>query len=384
MKICLWFLLTLFWQVAATAQQPVDLLMTGDGRKITRPEQWTIHRRRLLSIAKEYVYGTIPPKPEHISVKTLSTRSVLGGDATESLFVLNIHRDSQTVPVRVGVIRPATGRPCPVFVKNDRWLFDLSAMPSGRKRQQYEEQKREQTLQEVRKLLIAHGYGVCKFVREDLAVDAPSCRQSGVLAMYPEYDWGAIAAWAWGYQPVIDHLLAAYNIDAKRIIATGHSRGGKTALAAAIVDDRIAIAAPSASGSGGTGSMQHFTPGGRQQTPQLLATNHSFWFSPHLDNLDPRQSLPIDGHTLLALVAPRGVINTHGADDPLANPLGTRMMFEASAPVFQMLGASTAAATHWRSGGHGHTVEDWKAMLDYAEAYFAKRELPRRFNNWPK
>ena len=53
------------------------------------------------------------------------------------------------------------------------------------------------------------------------------------FALYPEYDWGTIAVWAWAYQPVIDVLLTMPGIDERRIVSTGHSRGGKTALCAA-------------------------------------------------------------------------------------------------------------------------------------------------------
>ena len=367
----------------AQSLKPVNLLVDSGGNTVTDAKQWPALRKQYLHQAMMFIYGRIPDKPNDVSFKTLQTRKILDGDATEKLFVMNIHRDGKTVPVRVGLIRPQTNKPCPVIIKNDRWLFDLSAMPPGKKRDQYAAQQREETFREVSRLAIDRGYAICKFVREDLAIDAPNSRETGVLAMYPEFDWGAIAAWAWGYQPLIDHLIDKQNFDAERIIATGHSRGGKTALAAAIFDQRIAIAAPSASGSCGTGSMQHFTPGGRRQTSEEIFKNHSYWFSPHLAELDSSKPLPVDGHTLRALVAPRGIINTQGVDDGLANPVGTKLMFDASEPVFELLGAANRTVTHWRPGGHGQTVEDWKAILDYADAFFAKEALPARFNNWP-
>ncbi|MEL6898734.1 MAG: hypothetical protein AAFP90_21765, partial [Planctomycetota bacterium] len=329
------------------------------------------------------LYGTMPPAPKHVTTKVLSSREVMDGAATETLFVMLIHHDKKTVPVRVGLLRPNTTKPYAVVIKNDRWVFDLSAMPPGRKRDQYASQHREETFAAVSKMAIKRGYAVCKFVREDLAVDAANSRQTGVLAMHPDFSWGAIAAWAWGYSPLIDVLVDEQGIAPDRIIATGHSRGGKTALAAAIFDQRIAIASPSASGSCGTGSMEHFTDGGRRQTIDVIVKNHRFWFSPRLAELKSVRPLPIDGHVLHSLVAPRGLINTHGVDDPLANPRGTRMMFENSAAAFELLKSRLPAATHWRPGGHGQTQQDWAAMLDYADAYFQNQPLPARFNNWP-
>ncbi len=62
-----------------------------------------------------------------------------------------------------------------------------------------------------------------------------------MFPLYPEHDWGAIAAWAWGYPLLIDAFERMDCIDASRVISTGHSRGGKAALCAAIYDERIAI-----------------------------------------------------------------------------------------------------------------------------------------------
>ncbi|HBE70921.1 MAG TPA: hypothetical protein DDW52_22475 [Planctomycetaceae bacterium] len=366
------------------AEEPIDLLRRSDGSSVTSASEWSAQRSELLRLAGDYIYGSRPAPPDQTIAKVLSTRSILKGTAVETLLILNIRRGRQNVAVRVGVIRPVTTNACAVVIKNDRWLFDLSAMPRGRKRDQYTRERRDETFEQVCESAIKRGYAICKFVREDLAADAPNSRETGVLAMYSEHSWGALAAWAWGYTPVIDYLIKSQNIDPRRIIATGHSRGGKTALAAAIFDERIAISAPSASGSGGTGSMEYFTPGGRRQTCEEIFKNHSHWFSPRLKELGLSKPLQVDGHVLRALVAPRGIINTQGIDDTLANPVGTKMMFDASEPVFALLGAGGQTATHWRSGGHGQNFDDWTAVLDYADAYFAGSPLPKRFNNWPR
>ncbi len=377
-----WFLAvafpTLFLQGAGS-----DLLVMEAGSRVDSEAQWTHRKAELKNLAVTRLYGRMPSKPnaDEVRVLRLSSRLILEGKARETLSVMLIRRGENSVALRFGVVRPVADNPVPLIVKNDRWVFDLSAMPPGRKRDQYANEDRDKEFVKIRERAVERGFAICKFVREDLALDASESRETGVLALYPEFDWGAIAAWAWGYQPLLDHLLASGHFDEDLVVATGHSRGGKAALAAAIFDERIDIAAPSASGSGGTGSWLHFTEGGRRQTPQLIYKNHTFWFGKSFGRFteDPG----FDGSALHALVAPRGLINTHGADDDLANPRGTRMMFEASTPVFKLLGAQTLPATHWRAGGHGHLLEDWVAIFDYADAYRAGRSLPRRFNNWP-
>ena len=370
-----------FDALASTAEQSVDLLVDSKGKKITTAEQWNQQKEHLLTLAEDLVYGHMPPKPESVEVRGVSTQPILSGKATQTLAVLLIRRDRQTVPLRVGVIRPNTPENVPVIIKNDRWRFDLSDIPPGEIRDLYQRTGRKKIFAEVMPQAINRGYALCKFLRVDLAEDAMNSRKTGVLAMYPEYDWGALAAWAWGYQVVIDYLIAEHNIDEKKIIATGHSRGGKAALAAAIFEPRITISAPSASGSGGTGSWQYFTPGGSRQRPVDFLKKRPYWFSPRLEEVgDPPR---IDGHTFRALIAPRGIINTLGEDDSLSNPVGTKKMFDASELVFELLGVGGRTATHWRPGVHGQMVVDWHAVLDYADAYFQNQPLPEKFNNWP-
>ena len=99
---------------------------------------------------------------------------------------------------------------------------------------------------------VERGYVLFKFMREDVAVDAPNARDRGVFPLFPEYpEWGIIAAWAWAYQFLIDTLVAQPFVHAEQIVATGHSRGGKAALCAGVYDERNAITAPNSSGSGG-------------------------------------------------------------------------------------------------------------------------------------
>lgn len=47
---------------------------------------------------------------------------------------------------------------------------------------------------------------------------------------------------------VIDYLVTLPEIDHEKIIVTGHSRGGKTALLTGALDERVAITVPNASG----------------------------------------------------------------------------------------------------------------------------------------
>lgn len=116
-----------------------------------------------------------------------------------------------------------------------------------------------------------------------------------------------------------------------------------------------------------------------------MSESQPHWMSPRLlefAGLDDR--LPFGSHTAKALIAPRALLNTQGADDPLANPVGTRLSFDEALRVFELLGAAEKQAVHWRPGGHGQTREDWSALFDFCDRVLFGKDSGRRFNNWPK
>ncbi len=205
---------------------PTPLLIDADGQAITTEADWLLRRAELMDLATQFVYGRMPPKPPSIEMRTVSTRPILDGVAVETTGELRIAHLGQATHVRVGLIRPVGTRKVAVIIKNDRWRFSLDDIPPGNKRDLYQRTGRKEVFEEVLPLAIGRGYAICKFIRNDVAADDFDSRKTGVLAMYDEYDWGTLAAWAWAYQPIIDWLVNDENIDESRIIATGHSRGG--------------------------------------------------------------------------------------------------------------------------------------------------------------
>ena len=359
------------------------LLVKPNGERIASAEEWLAQRDRLKAMLAYYQYGRMPPKPAAFEILDIVREDQ--GAAIHESFALKLTRNGRTASVRVGIFRPKGRERLPVIVKNDRYTFDLAEIADPRKRKQYIDEGRGDIDRWVNRQALARGYAIVKFNREDVAPDRPDNRGEGVFPLYPAYDWGTIAAWAWFYQPLIDHLSAQEWADPARIAVTGHSRGGKTALCAGIYDERIAVTAPSASGSGGAGSWRFFTPGGRHQDVEGMTKQHPHWFTERIRKFigyDDR--LPIGSHTAKALIAPRGLINTQGADDPLANPVGTRRTFDAAQEVFELLRIPENQAIHWRPGGHGQTKVDWLALFDFCDRVFFGKEPERRFNNWPE
>lgn len=362
------------------------LLVDERGAAIETREAWMAERKRLKAMLAYYQYGRMPPKPESFQIKLLSERPIGDGAALERTFRFVLRRNGERAAVRVGLVRLNRRGRFPVVIKNDRFRFSVDEIENPDKRAQYAEQGRGELARWVAGEALRRGYIYVKFVREDVAVDREDNRSTGVFPLYPEpeYDWGTIAAWAWFYQPLIDYLVEQDWVDPEKIVATGHSRGGKTALCAGVYEERIALTAPSASGSGGAGSWRFFSPGGAHQDVEDMTSSQPHWFTPRLTEFIGRdERLPVGSHTAKALIAARALFNSQGSDDSLSNPVGTRKTFEAAQRVFDLLGVPDHQTIHWRPGGHGQLREDWLALFDFADRVFFGKESGRRFENWP-
>ena len=105
---------------------------------------------------------------------------------------------------------------------------------------------------------IDRGYAFASFYNGDVVPDQADLAKKR-LAEFPRAERitdddsaATIACWAWGFSRIIDYLVTNPEVDAKAIAVVGHSRNGKTALLAAAMDPRIALAIPSQAGCGGT------------------------------------------------------------------------------------------------------------------------------------
>jgi hypothetical protein len=272
----------------------------------------------------------------------------------------------------------------PVIIKNDIFLFDSTDIKDKEKLALYKKSRRFEIVDFVTQEGLKRHYIICKFIRGDIAADHKDNQDSGVFPLYPDEDFGTIAAWAWAYPVVLDVLKKTDFADMSKVVATGHSRGGKTALCAGIYEERIAITAPNSSGSGGTGSWRYFDP---EQKPQTIAGHtplRDYWWTPPLFQFAGQEDrMPFDAHTAKALIAPRALINTHARHDYWANPYGTYLTYLAAQPVFDWLGVSSNQAIHWRDGKHNQLVEDWQALFDFCDWIFFQKPTDRMFNDNP-
>ena len=216
----------------------------------------------------------------------------------------------------------------------------------------------------------ARGVALAVFDRTEVAPDggraqageSPPARRDGLFDRLPGANFGALSAWAWAYARVVDLLLGRPEVDPGRIAITGFSRGGKAALLAGAIDERIALVHAHASGAGGAAPYRVLGEGA-----ETLDVARAFptWFGPRLGAYLGREpELPFDQHALLAVVAPRTLLLSCGTDDRWANPAETMAAARAASEAYRLLGAPDALRVALREGGHAHTPADWQLLLD--------------------
>jgi len=250
---------------------PDPFLMPG-GKRVQTRQDWEKQREYIKAMLAHYLYGHMPPRPKEIEIEQIRSESIYNDKGVEEQYTLTIRRGGRSVTCRFLIVRPSLKKRYPTIIKNDRVSFDASPGRGG------SSDSFDPGVEAVKR-----GYLLCRFHRTDLAVDSQKeGRGAGVYPLYPQYDWTALAVWGWGHGVVLDALDQLGLADMGRVVATGHSRGGKAALCAGIHDERIAITAPNSSGTGGTGSLRYFEEG---QKPQVIGCHigvNEHWFHPRL------------------------------------------------------------------------------------------------------
>lgn len=332
-----------------------DPFRMADGSRVATVADWRKRREELKALILHYEYGHPPDAPGNISATELSSENALGGKAIDRR--LRLTMQGGKVSFRLRMLIPTAGAgPYPVLVKNDR---NMGLMP-------------------IPEEAIDRGYILCEFVRTDIAVDGPD-RTDGAFPAYPDADWRTLAAWAWGHWRVMDYLFTLDIVDKAHVAITGQSRGGKTALLAGALDERIALTAPNGSGAGGCGTYRLQGTGAEKMSD--IVRVFPFWFVPRLGEFVGQETrLPFDQHELKAMVAPRALLCSDALGDLWANPQGATRSHWAAREVYKFLGVPGKIGLHFRAGAHEQSEDDWRTFMDFADLQFFGKPSKRNFD----
>jgi len=335
-----------------------DLFQFEDGQRVQNGAEWNRRRVELRDLVVGLEYGGLPPTPAEVSGELLHRYNRTDG-ATHVQYRLICAPDG-TFQFVLKLWIPVGDGPFPVVLTGDAcWCYRTD---------------------EVTEEVLRRGYILAEFNRVEIAHDNyHSTRDSGIYVIYPDGDYGALAAWAWGYHRCVDFLTTLDVVNNERIAITGHSRGGKAVLLAGATDERIAITNPNNSGCGGAGCYRWQGPGSETLADILKAV--PYWFGPQLKEFINRETaLPFDQHSLKALVAPRALLMTEALGDLWANPQGTWQTHVAAREVYRWLDAEQRLGIWFREGEHDHGFMDWVTFLDFADWQLRGIESARRFD----
>lgn len=375
-----------------------DPLVCYDGQQVKDSAMWrAVRRPELLAAFTTNMYGRVPELPLKMRFEIREVnKSALHGLATRKQIRIHLfeEEDSPKIDLLLYIPNNAT-TPVPVFLQlsygNQGISTDPGVIPSRNTVSKVGQQAERWPLE----MIMERGYAVVAFAGADVEQDRhgsgtngrPGAWRDGVRGYALkkagqeeplEDEWGSIAAWAWGMSRALDCLEREQTIDAKKVIAIGHSRTGKTALWAAAQDERFAIAISNNSGEGGAALT-------RRRFGETIKQLPGIWVAPKYKSFAGREDeLPFDQHLLIALIAPRPVYVTSATEDTWADPKGEFLAVFHAGPVYKLFGLKGVdvnempppdksigerAGYHIRTGKHDITPFDWQCYLDFADRH---------------
>ncbi len=171
--------------------------------------------------------------------------------------------------------------------------------------------------------IISNGFALVLLSCNSVAEDRIGGENSGIFKEMnisrSKYSCGILGAWAWACSKVIDYLVLRKEFDETKIAVVGHSRGGKTALLAASLDERIFLAISNCSGNSGAALSRN----SNGEKIKDIVSRFPYWFNLNYQNyVDNEDNLPFDQHQLLGLIAPRYCYIASASEDYWADPEG--------------------------------------------------------------
>lgn len=359
----------------------------NDGTKVSRPEQWPARRAEIIELFDREIYGRIPPNVPPVRWKVVRIREDKDGDFSVKIKQIEGIVDNSSYPAVEVVIQLTLGtpagadRPVPVILEFGfpGWVDhpQQSAGPSWKQQ------------------LLREGWGWAVLNPISIQADHGAGLREGIIGLVNQGkprkpdDWGCLRAWAWGAGRVLDYFEMDPDVDEKRVGIEGLSRYGKAAAVAMAYDQRFAIAFIGSSGAGGV-KLLHRVFG--EQVENLASSGEYHWFAGNfLKYAGPltQEDLPVDGHHLVALCAPRPVFISAGSstlEGPWIDAKGMFLGGAMAGPVYELLGKRSMRtmlfppegtlldgeiAFRQHEGGHT-TGPNWPYFIQFAKRYFSQ------------
>ncbi|MFJ6676099.1 cellulose binding domain-containing protein [Actinosynnema sp. NPDC091369] len=303
-----------------------------NGQRVGSRSEWRCRRAEIRELAERHVFGDKPAKPASVT-----------GTVTASSVTVNVSHNGRSASFSASVQLPSGSGPFPAVIVYGGFGGDTATIRAA-------------------------GAAIISFDPYSVGREGtPRTNKQG--AFYTLYGntspTGLLMAWAWGVSRIIDVIEASGgNVLRADIGVTGCSRFGKGAFAAGVFDQRVALTMPIESGTAGVPIYRGVNAEGGQTLASAYGEQPWFGdaFSPYTANPN---ATPIDTHSLVAMVAPRGLLIM---DNPHIANLGPRSASVAAlggAEVYKALGAGANITYHSNvtDGNHCANRTEWRTHI---------------------
>lgn len=321
-----------------------------DGTRITSRSDWACRREEMLRQTLKYIFGDKPIPAEGSVSGTVSTTKIS----------VKVTEGSKNCSFEATVSMNGATAPAPAIMIYDGGMGSSLPIPTG----------------------------VAKINFKAIEASGGSGAKTGPFYTFygSNHPAGYLTAQAWQVSRIID-LLEQYPdvIDPYRIGLTGCSRNGKGAFIGGALDNRVALTIPCESGMGGTVGLRlkkQLDPGDNSTAEwPFHAISYVRWLSEvalgpftNANNAsgDNTDRLPVDMHSVMALIAPRAI---YIVDNPGISNLDPKSAYVAGAAgkaIFEALGVGDHFAYQGAGGSHCQWRSQYDASLNAMVNRFLK------------
>ena len=349
------------------AQLPIirplpDPFRFADGTRDTSFGSWERRRNEIKAAIEKYEIG---PKPDcsDCTIAALYTPAAAGQSAGSLKVTVTRNGKSLTLNSRVWLPQGMGNGPFPVLIPMSLAFppFFVPRVPNYASL--------------PASVFASRPVATIDFFHNDVTVYSFSGVNSHVndpfYQLYPELcagtcngtsNSGQYAAWAWGVSRLIDGIEIAAKqspnplpIDVNHVMVTGCSYAGKMALFAGAFDERVGLTVAQENGGGGAPAWRvtdTIEAGGASEDVQRTDYN---WFAGQMKQFSSPNvyKLPVDHHELMAMVAPRALLETGNTDFYWLSNRSNYISARATQQVYNAFGIGDRFG-FYIDGGHNH------------------------------